>query len=329
MQKNLLIIATGGTIASNKTKKGLSPTSTGDDLISQIAGLPEDCRLHVLQLMNIDSTNMKPDGWMAIQKAIAENYDTYDGFVVLHGTDTLDYTAAALSYLIQNSPKPIVITGSQKPMSHPYTDAKINLYQSILYALDSGSCDVSVVFGGRVIAGTRSRKQKTRSFDGFTSMNFPLLARFQDEEIIRVFPADKPFGPVRFYDHLEGNILSIKLMPGMTPDFFRLLKEQYQGIILEAYGLGGIPNFDRSYEEAIFDWIHSGKILVITTQVPEEGCDFSVYEVGHIYHNHPLILEAGNMTLEAISAKLMWALGQTKELEKIRELFYRRINFDC
>lgn len=329
MQKNLLLIATGGTIASDQTEKGLSPALSGHSLVSQIVGLPEDCRLHVLQLMNIDSTNMKPEGWLCIQKAIAQNYENYDGFVILHGTDTLDYTAAALSYLIQNSPKPIVITGSQKPMSHPYTDAKINLYQSILYALDEQSRDVCVVFNGRVIAGTRSRKQKTRSFDGFTSMNHPLLARIQDDVIIRMFPLAKSTEPLRMYDRLAGNILSVKLVPGVTPDFFGLLKERYEGIILEAYGLGGIPNLDRSYEEAIFDWVHSGKLLAITTQVPEEGCDFSVYEVGHVYHDHPLILEAGNMTLEAITAKMMWIMGQTKEFEEIKKMFYQRINFDC
>ncbi len=111
--------------------------------------------------MNIDSTNMRPSDWMRIRDVIVEGYADHDGFVILHGTDTMSYTAAALSYLIQDSPKPIVLTGSQKPMGNPFTDAKLNLYQSLLYALDEHSHDVSIVFGGVAIAGTRARKQRT------------------------------------------------------------------------------------------------------------------------------------------------------------------------
>ena len=104
---------------------------------------------------------MRPADWMRMRDVIVDAYDDYDGFVVLHGTDTMAYTAAALSYLIQGSPKPIVLTGSQQPMASPFTDAKLNVYQSVLYALDDRSRDVSVVFGGAVIAGTRARKQRT------------------------------------------------------------------------------------------------------------------------------------------------------------------------
>ena len=135
MMKKILMIATGGTIASKEGAGGLTPAMTGEELASFVPGIEDKCELDILQLMNIDSTNMRPRQWMEIRDAVMEHYGSYDGFVILHGTDTMAYTAAALSYLIQNTPKPIVITGSQKPMGNPYTDAKLNVYQSILYAL--------------------------------------------------------------------------------------------------------------------------------------------------------------------------------------------------
>ena len=154
--KNILMIATGGTIASKEGDLGLTPAVTGEELAASVPGIKDICHLEILQLMNIDSTNMRPSDWMRIRDVIVEGYADHDGFVVLHGTDTMSYTAAALSYLIQDSPKPIVLTGSQKPMGNPFTDAKLNLYQSLLYALDERSHDVSIVFGGVAIAGTRA-----------------------------------------------------------------------------------------------------------------------------------------------------------------------------
>ena len=144
------MIATGGTIASKEGDLGLTPAVTGEELAASVPGIKDICHLEILQLMNIDSTNMRPRQWLMIRDAIMENYNHYDGFVILHGTDTMAYTAAALSYLIQDSVKPIVLTGSQKPMANPYTDAKINLFQSILYAADDLSCNVCIVFNGKL-----------------------------------------------------------------------------------------------------------------------------------------------------------------------------------
>ena len=173
--KRILLIATGGTIASTEDGNGLSPALTGEELAQSVPEISGLCELDVVQPMNIDSTNMRPSDWMRILDVIVEGYADHDGFVILHGTDTMSYTAAALSYLIQDSPKPIVLTGSQKPMGNPFTDAKLNLYQSLLYALDEHSHDVSIVFGGVAIAGTRARKQRTMSFNAFISVNYPPL----------------------------------------------------------------------------------------------------------------------------------------------------------
>lgn len=325
--KKILMIATGGTIASKESGHGLTPAMTGEELADSVPGIKDKCDLTVLQLMNIDSTNMRPRLWMMMRDTIIKYYDDYDGFVILHGTDTMAYTAAALSYLIQNSVKPIVLTGSQKPMGNPYTDAKINIYQSILYALDDRSFNVSIVFNGKAIAGTRARKQRTRSFDAFESMNFPYLALIHDDRILRYHAAPAP-QEFRTFTQLNDRVFVLKLTPEVKADIFALLAGHYDVIILETFGIGGIPEYDDSFEKAIFGWVDSGKSLAVTTQVPEEGCDLEVYKVGKKYSEHPGILQAADMTTEAIVAKMMWILGQTTNQAEIRQLFYQTINYD-
>lgn len=349
--KHILLIATGGTIASAEDGNGLSPALTGEELARSVPEIEGLCELDIVQPMNIDSTNMRPADWLRIAEVIRENYDAHDGFVILHGTDTMSYTAAALSYLIQDSPKPIVLTGSQQPMGNPFTDAKINLYQSLVYAVSDRSRDVSIVFGGYAIAGTRARKQRTMSFNAFNSINYPVLAYLRQDKIIRsgsvavsaglaegdctgggtARAAAGALDEPRFYTELNSRVCALKLTPGLTPDIFRLLKPDYDAVILETFGMGGVPERGAdgaSYQEAIFDWVDSGRTVVMTTQVPEEGLDLGVYEVGRAYAEHPGILKGGDMTTEALVAKTMWALGQTRDADELQRLFYRPINHD-
>ncbi len=254
--KNILMIATGGTIASKEGDLGLTPAVTGEELADQRTWYQRYLSSGNTQLMNIDSTNMRPRQWLMIRDAIMENYNHYDGFVILHGTDTMAYTAAALSYLIQDSVKLIVLTGSQKPMANPYTDAKINLFQSILYAADDLSCNVCIVFNGKVVAGTRGRKQRTRSFDAFDSMNFPELAIIRDSRIIRYYTEKRPAPQdLKSYASLNDRVFVLKLTPEVKAEIFDLLSGHYDAIILETFGIGGIPEYDDSFEKAIFSWV--------------------------------------------------------------------------
>lgn len=147
--------------------------------------------------MNPDSTNVTPEHWKLLAKTVQENYDRYDGFVICHGTDTLAYTAAALSYMIQNSRKPIVITGAQKPIEMDVTDAKTNLLDSFIYASDNDSQDVNIVFDGKVIVGTRARKERAKSYNAFCSINFPYQAVIQDGMLVRYITEMPYTGPVR------------------------------------------------------------------------------------------------------------------------------------
>ena len=157
------MIATGGTIASVQKEHGLVPGISSSELLEYLPSIQNIANVDTLQLLSLDSSNMRPTHWQQIAATIEKNYNDYDGFVICHGTDTMAFTAAALSYLVQNSKKPIVITGAQKPISSEISDAKQNLLDAFSYAATDGACNVAVVFGGKVIAGTRAKKTHTKN----------------------------------------------------------------------------------------------------------------------------------------------------------------------
>ena len=329
--KRVLMIATGGTIASTAEGRGLAPTLTGEQLAAAVPEAAKLCELDVVQPMNIDSTNMRPRDWLRIAATIEDAYDGYDAFVVLHGTDTMAYTAATLSYLVQGSPKPIVLTGSQQPMGHPFTDARLNLYQALLYACDDASSDVCIVFGGFAICGTRAHKRRTMSFDAFASVNHPVLAAIRGSRIVRMTsPAPaRPDARPAFFGELDERVVVVKLTPALSPSILGLLAPDYDAVVLETFGMGGIPEHaDASFEAAIREWVGSGRTVVITTQVDEEGIDLGVYEVGRAYRDMGGVLAGGDMTTEALVAKTMWALAQTHGRARLRDLFERPVNHD-
>ena len=329
--KRILMLATGGTIATLDSGHGLSPAITSEEILSHVPAVGELCQVDAVQLMNLDSTSIGPGHWLKIAGAVRERYDEYDGFVITHGTDTMAYTAAALSYLIQDSPKPIVITGSQKSIALNDTDARRNLYNSFLYAVDRDSHDVSLVFDGRVILGTRARKERSKSFNAFSSVDYPERAVIRDGRLIR-YLAPQPYAygaePV-FYDKLEEKVLLLTLIPGMGAEALELLRDSYRAVILQSFGVGGLPEGGNGpLAQAMEEWLAAGKTIVMMTQVPYEGSDMAVYEVGQQVKERFQLMEAYNMTLEAATAKLMWVLGPTGDPREIRELFYRPVQFD-
>ena len=325
------MLATGGTIASKESGHGLSPAITSEEILGYVPAVGELCQVEARQLMNLDSTNITPSHWLEIAKAIQDAYQDYDGFVVTHGTDTMAYTAAGLSYLIQDSPKPIVITGSQKSICLDDTDARMNLYNSFLYAADRDSHDVSLVFDGRVILGTRARKERTKSYNAFSSVDYPEVAVIRDGKLIRYLaPRSYSYGaePV-FYDNLEERVLLLTLIPGMGAEALRQLKDSYQAVILQSFGVGGLPGGSAgALAQAMGEWLEAGKTIVMMTQVPYEGSDMSVYQVGQQVKEKYQLMEAYNMTLEAATAKLMWVLGESTQPSQIREMFYRPVQHD-
>ena len=241
------------------------------------------------------------------------------------------YTAAALSYLIQSSPKPIVITGSQKSILLHNTDARLNLYNSFVYVTDPQSHDVSLVFDGKVILGTRARKERTKSFNAFSSVDYPEIAVIRDGRLIRYLtPEPYLYGaqPV-FYHELEPRVLLLTLIPGMGAETLRQLMGHYQAVICQSFGVGGLPGGGEGpFAQTIGEWLSHSKTFVMMTQVPYEGSDMAVYQVGQQVKEQFPVLEAYNMTMEAAVTKLMWVLGQTGDPEEIKRLFYRPVQHD-
>ncbi len=323
--KKILMIGTGGTIASDVTPEGLAPELNTEQLLSAVPRIGQLCRVDCIQLYALDSTNLRPEHWLGMARTIRENYEKYDGFVISHGTDTMAYTAAALSYLVQNSPKPIVLTGAQKPIWFDGTDSKRNLTDAFLYACRGGG-GVQIVFNGKVILGTRARKTYSKSFSAFSSVNHPDLALIQDERLLQYMTCpvgDKPI----FYDKLDTGVGLLKLIPGTSREVLSFLVDKCDGLVIESFGVGGLPEYDGFYD-VIRSGVERGKLIVMTTQVPNEGSDLTVYHVGGHLKSTLRVLEAYDMTTEAAVCKLMWLMGQTRDFAEAEKLFYRPVARD-
>ena len=288
--KKILMLGTGGTIASRQTKDGLAPGLTPEDILSYIPAVKNVCEVQTKQVCNLDSTNVTPEHWKMMVKAVEDNYAYYDGFVICHGTDTLAYTAAALSYMIQNSAKPIVVTGAQKP---------INM-------------DV---------------KEHAKSYNAFSSINFPYLAVIQDGILVRYIPEIPCRHAVKFYYDMKDSVYVLKLIPGMKPDILSYLFEHYDCLVIESFGVGGIPQtLVQEFYQEMEKWSGKGKFVVMTTQVANEGSNMTVYEVGKKVKQDFNMIEAYDMTLEAVITKLMWLMG--REEQDMQKAFYTQINHD-
>ena len=325
--KRILLIATGGTIASTEDGNGLSPALTGEELAQSVPESSGRCERDVVQPMNIDSTNMRPSDWMRIRDVIVEGYADHDGFVIMHGTDTMSYTAAALSYLIQDSPKPIVLTGAQKPIWFDGTDSKRNLTDAFLYAC-RGCGGVQIVFNGKVILGTRARKTCSKSYHAFSSVNYPDLAVVQAGRLLQYMRCTCYPRPV-FYNTLDDRVSLLKLIPGTSSQLIDFMLDRSDGLIIESFGVGGLPEYHGSeFYDAVRRGVERGKIVVMTTQVPNEGSDLTVYHVGGRLKSTLRLLEADDMTTESAVAKLMWILGQTRDFDEAERLFYRPVARD-
>ena len=327
--KRILLLATGGTIASVPTDHGLSPGTSAQELISFIPEAARLCHLQVRQVFSLDSTNIQPEHWCRLAEELEAEYHNYDGFLITHGTDTMAYTAAALSYLVQNSKKPIILTGAQKPIQAGITDARKNLLDSLRFALEDGVQGVYVVFDGKAIVGTRARKIRTKSFSAFESINYPTAAFIDERRIVRYVDQAPPPAPERFSHALNPRVLLLKLIPGMEPDVLEYAAARCDALVVESYGVGGIPFSDRrNFLEKMERLTDLGKIVVITTQVMLEGSDAAIYEVGYQAIHRCNVLQGYDMTTEAVAVKLMWILAQTRDFQAVRRAFYTPVNHD-
>lgn len=326
MKKRIMFIGTGGTIASEMSEEGLLPGLMPAQLLRYVPAVAELCDTGCIQLYDLDSTNIGPEQWLGMARTIRENYALYDGFVISHGTDTMAYTAAALSYLVQGSPKPIILTGAQKPIGFDTTDSKVNLTDSFVCACAEDIHGVCIVFNGRVIVGTRACKTRSKSFDAFSSINYPNIAVVRDGCIMQYIKPERLDEPV-FYDSLDTRVGLLKLIPGADAELLRFMLGRSDALVIESFGVGGLPQ-DSGMHALVEAAAETGKVIVMTTQVQNEGSDLAVYKTGHALRGNPRILEAYDMTTEAALTKIMWILGMTGDPEEICRLFYTPVNRD-
>lgn len=307
--KKLLILGTGGTIACAKTENGLAPAISANELLK---GLELTAEIHSEQLFNLDSTNMTPCHWETLAHRITERYDEFDGFVVTHGTDTLGYAAASLSCLIQNSRKPIVFTGSMKPMTDEDSDAPKNLRDAVRFATDDRAFGVRVIFCGRIFRGSDVFKKDTGSLEafecgGYTTEDFTQRGelRFNEEHN----------GETRFYERLSDDVFHVKLIPGQS----LYVPESTKALILEGYGTGGVPDYLLG---AVTELAGKGVYVIIATQCHYGGTHLNEYEVGQYAAKVCPLLETGKMTVEYAVAKARLALAYSDNYEDFKRLFY-------
>ena len=326
--KKILMLGTGGTIASELTPEGLTPELTPAQLLRYVPAIRALCEVDCLSLFNLDSTNITPAHWLKTAAALRENYDRYDGFVISHGTDTMAYTAAALSYLVQGSKKPIILTGAQKPINYDSTDSKLNLTDAFVCATSVSLAGVNIVFSGRVILGTRARKTCSKSFAAFSSINYPDIGILLDHRLVRYLEPEYRDTPL-FSDRLDPHVGLVKMAPGTEPELLDFLLTRNDALVMECFGVGGLPAYeDDRILRAVEKHTAAGKFVVVTTQVQNEGSDLSVYSVGHALKRNPLVLEGYDMTTEALYAKLMWILGRTRDPAEVSRLFYTPVAHD-
>ena len=313
MAKRLALLATGGTIACTPGAHGLTPTLTAADLLKPVEdSLP--CEVVPQDVFLMDSSNMQPEEWSTLARAVDEALRDCDGVVITHGTDTMAYTASALSFMLAGVPKPVILTGSQLPLLHPLTDARGNLRHALAAATQPVG-GVYVCFDYRLISGARCVKTHTTAMDAFSSINAPMAGYF-DVEGVHVenpqpfTPADGMAGEYRLRDTLDARVFLLKLVPGTSPEVLRYVRDAgYRGLVIEAFGLGGLHYIRRNLVEALRELAESGVYVLVVSQCLYEKADLTVYEVGRGMMREQ-VHSGRDMTTEAAVTKLMWALAQ-------------------
>ena len=322
----VLLLSTGGTIASRLGEKGLQPGMTGNELIESLGDLRGRFQITVKQIMHLDSSNIQAEEWKIMAREVHENYDRYDGFIITHGTDTMAYSASMLCYMLPGLHKPVVFTGSQIPMDNMLTDARNNLFCA-LAAVEAGIKGVSVAFNRHIIRGCRAVKVRTMGFDAFESVNARYLGEiFADG--LRVYDYQEPNqdAPTILLDSVSTDVFLLKLIPNTNPKLFDYIEEMgYRGVVLETFGAGGMHFHRRDLIDKLRMLQDQGIVVVACSQCLYEPSNFYIYEVGRKVLETGVI-PAGDMTTEAAVTKLMWALGQTEDPEEVRRIFSKNFS---
>ncbi len=318
-KKHILLLTTGGTIASMPGGEGLEPHSSGV-FEREMEQLRTYYDITVQDLICLDSSNIRPTEWQLIAEGIWNNRAGYDGIVVSHGTDTMAYTASAVTFMLPNIDLPVVFTGSQLPLADMLSDGSQNLRTAFAMAA-TGHNGVFLAFDRKIMLGCRAVKVRASGFSAFESINARYTALVSnagltvDEALIPRFEGEPALKTA-----ISDEVFLLKLTPGLSPQIFDMLADMgYKGIVIEAFGLGGVNILGEGLN-GIRRCLQKGINVVVTTQCLYDSADLGVYQVG-VKLLELGVIQGRDMTSEAAMTKLMWAIGQGCSQQEIVKLF--------
>ncbi len=336
MGRRILLIYTGGTIGMTKSAEtGMLHPIDFAHLMAHVPELKElgyKIKSHQFD-PPIDSSDMTPERWAQLVTIISERYEEFDGFVILHGTDTMAYTASALSFMLEGLSKPVILTGSQLPIGILRTDGKENLINAIELAAAYNADgtpkvpEVCVFFGQQLLRGNRSTKRSSEEFNAFASYNYPPLATTginvnYRQDLIRKCEATTRLTP---HTHLDNAVIAITLFPGILPQLIENVfeMENLRGIVLRTYGSGNAPQ-QPWLMDALHKATEKGKVIVNITQCDAGAVEMELYETGNQLLKAGVV-SGGDMTVECAVAKLMFLFGLGLPSAQVREMMQKSL----
>jgi L-asparaginase len=323
-KKRVLMIHTGGTLGMDLKGEPGDAGRFKERLVTFAPRIFDLAHVEVEILFNKDSSNIRPSDWIQIAREIHQNMEDWDAFVIVHGTDTMAFTASALSFMLQNTPKPIILTGSQRPIMDPRSDAPRNLLNAVELAVEGRIREVCIFFDSLLLRGNRAKKISIPSFGAFDSPNYAPLAKIG---------ATTEYGPIgtsnnaryTFDPRIETRVVSMSLFPGFDVEpFFSLAERNIKGLILQAFGPGDIPMGEGSIAYLIRHLTEKGIPTVICSQSIYGRVDLTLYETGRaaLYAG---AISGQDMTWEAALCKMMCLLGRGHSMQSFRAQFLRSI----
>ncbi|MCP4153440.1 MAG: asparaginase [bacterium] len=325
MKKKILLIHTGGTFGMVKDNESgvLRPDMFYESLGKVVPELYDLVDIEIEIPFMVDSSQLNFPHWKQIATIIKEKIDSINGVIITHGTDTLSYTASALSYMLMHVPVPVILTGAQKPLSELRSDARSNLISAVELATDPDIKEVAIYFDDKLMRGNRTVKIHMNHFDAFASPSYPILAKVGiDVEVYR-HNLLAPGGLFHVFDKLDNSIAVYKSFPGCTADYFQPGPD-VRAVLLVGYGAGTIFLDSEDLLKQIDGWIAAGKLVILMSETRAGKLDPSLYESGSELLKRG-VLHTGDMTFEASITKLMFLLGQYKEPALIRKNFTRSL----
>ncbi len=319
VKRRVLILHTGGTLGMRPraADQALAPDEFGSVILESVPELAEIAAIDARVLCNLDSCDVTPAHWESFAREIAGAIDRWDGIVVTHGTDAMAYTASALSFLLRNLGKPVILTGAQRPLADPRSDGRANLVGAVDLATRPIP-EVGIYFDGHLLRGNRTTKRSSFAFAAYRSPNCPPLAEI-GTGVRMISEPLRPSGALTIEGRFDARVAAVRLLPGQPAEPLRALAGSGIGaVLLQAFGVGNLPVVDRGVARAIAELVEAGVVVAIGSQSLHGRVDLSHYAGGRLAREVGAV-GTGDMTTEAAAVKLMYLLGTFGSAQEVRE----------